>query len=74
MSQKDRGFVHIALTGMPGEDLTSTRLIEKLLEEDSILRFTYMEHPEEGLRAVQNGQVDALWIFPASFAEEDGGE
>ena len=74
VSQEDRGFVHIALTGMPGDDLTSTRLIEKLVEEDSILRFTYMEHPEEGLRAVQNGQVDALWIFPASFAEEDGGE
>lgn len=67
VSRNDSGFVHIVLTQMPGEAPESSPLIEKLLSEESILRFTYMEHPDDGIQAVKAGQADALWIFPSSF-------
>lgn len=73
VSKNDSGFVHIALSRMPGEDPRSTALIEELLKENSIVRFTYMEHPEEGIQAVKAGQVDAVWIFPDTFTEKDDG-
>ena len=67
VSRNDSGFVHIALSRIEGEDNTSTLLIQELLQEDSILRFTYIESPEEGIKAVKTGRVDAVWIFPESF-------
>lgn len=60
VSKKDKGFLHIALT-QKGDEVCG--MVQSLLEEDSMIRFTYIDDPEDGIRAVRNGQADALWIF-----------
>ena len=71
VSGEDSGFVHVILTRIPGEDDRSTAMIEQLLQEDSIVRFTPMDSAEQGIEAVKDGSADAVWIFPATFEETD---
>ena len=73
LSGEDSGFVHIVLThtreveeGSPPADM-----IRELLTQDSIVRFTYMEDPQDGILAVEHGQADAVWIFSGASAQKN---
>jgi len=64
-AQQDSGFVHIVLAQEARDDVLSTQLIEKLLAEDSMVRFSRAESPEAAVKAVQMGQADEAWVFPS---------
>lgn len=64
VSKGDSGFLHIVLSQSDSEDEVSNEIIEQLMNEESIIRYSVASSPEEAEEAVKNGSADAAWIFP----------
>lgn len=64
-AQKESGFVHIALAREQADDPVAVSVINDLLAERGLIRFSQMSR-QEALEAVQTGQADEAWIFPAN--------
>ncbi len=60
----DSGFVHVVLAQKDDDDKGSDKIIEELLNEDSIIRYSVAESPEAAEEVVKKGGADAAWIFP----------
>lgn len=67
-AQKSSGFVHIALAREQESDPVATAIMNDLLDEEGLIRFTRLSR-QDALEAVQTGQADEAWIFPAHTAE-----
>lgn len=64
-AKQDSGFLHITLAQTDESDLVSSQIINDLLNEDTIVRFSKSESPSAATEAVKTGQADEAWIFPA---------
>lgn len=68
----DSGFLHIVLAQTDKNEVISSELIDELMSEDSIIRFSVAESPEKAEEAVRTGKADAAWIFPKNLREKIG--
>ena len=64
ISAKESGVVSVALAAEDKNDPTALAIIEKLTENDPIIRFTVYDTPAEARRALTSAKADAAWIFP----------
>ena len=60
----DSGFLHIGIAQTDPTDEASSNVIDKLLSEKSMIRYTVFDTPENATEAVINGKTDAAWILP----------
>jgi len=67
MSQES-GIVRIVLCN-EGNDEEANKIIQSLLEEDSVIMFTTAETAEEAEEAIHKYQADATWIFASDFSD-----
>lgn len=68
-ARESSGFVHIALAREQESDPVATAIMNDLLAEEGLIRFSQMSR-QEALEAVQTGQADEAWIFPANTAQQ----
>ena len=66
----DSGFLHIVLAQDDKNDTISGNIISELVSENSIIRFSVAESPEEAEDFVRTGKADAAWIFPKKLDEK----
>ena len=64
-AQESSGFVHIVLAREQADDPIATAVMEDLLAETGLIRFTQASDSQSALEAVQTGKADEAWIFPA---------
>ncbi len=67
VAQQDSGFLHIVLACTDATDPVSTAVVQELLAEDSLIRFTEAATPDEAVEAVKLGKADEAWLFPADM-------
>ena len=67
-AQEDSGMVTIALATEEQSKLAD-QIIQKLQEDDKIIRYILCDTPEEAEQKVRLGKADAAWIFEADLAE-----
>lgn len=70
VSAEDSGMVHILLAVEDTEDQAVQEMVQKLLEADSVIRYTLAKDGEEAEKLVKSGQADAAWIFRSGFQEK----
>lgn len=63
VAKEDSGFLHIVLAQVDKNDEISSQVIEELMNEESIIRFTYVQSEQEAVDYVKNGKADEAWIF-----------
>ena len=68
VARSDSGFLHIVLAPSDDDALTN-EIIDNLLSEDSIIRFSVADSPIKAINQVKQSKADAAWIF-APDAEE----
>ncbi len=62
------GFLHVALaTG--DDDPAAAAVVTRLTGEDSILRFTVCDTPEDAVELVKSAKADTAWVLAADFAD-----
>ncbi len=61
VGKQDSGVLSVAVYG---EDASSKEMIEALLEEDSVVRFSLAPSEEKAMEELRMGKLDSLWIFP----------
>ncbi len=69
-AEEDSGFLHIVLAQTNTEDRISSAVINDLLHEDTIVRFSKAESPQKATELVKTGQADEAWIFPENTADD----
>ncbi len=69
LGSKESGIVSIALAAADPEDPIAAATIEKLTENDPLIKFTVYETPSEAEDAVASAKADAAWLFPAKMQE-----
>jgi len=69
IANQDSGFVNVALAQEDSSDALSNEIIDELLNDKKLIRFSYFESPEAAKEAVEYGKSDAAWIFPAEMEE-----
>lgn len=63
-AKQESGFVKIVLAQEDAGDEISSKIVNELLEEDSLIHFTTAASPTQAVATVKNGQADAAWVFP----------
>ena len=66
---EESGVVHILLCA-EGNDAKTKEIIDNLINDDSIIRFSLCESPEEAEKIVANHKADAAWIFADDFTKK----
>lgn len=69
-SKGDSGFLSIALSATDKNDAVSAEIIDTLLEDNSLINFTFVEDPKVAAELVESGRVDAAWIFPEGMGKK----
>ena len=69
VAKEDSGFLHIVLAQIDTSDELSSQVIQELLNEDSIIRFSYAESEKEAINCVRNGDADEAWIFNSNLKQ-----
>lgn len=69
VARSDSGFLHIILTPSDNDALAN-EIIENLLNEDSIIRFSMADSPIKAINQVKQGKADAAWIFAPEMEEK----
>lgn len=69
-AKEDSGVLHIVLCQENPEDELSGRVLQELLDQQSILRYTRAESTEEARQSVESGNADAAWIFLDEMQEK----
>lgn len=67
---EDSGMVTVALCSEDINDETAATVIERLTEEDSVMRYRIFEDKEAAIEAVKKSEVDAAWIFPEDLRQK----
>ncbi len=70
VSELDGGFLTIMLAETDKDDEISSEIIDKLLNDKSLLHFVYVDDPAKATEAVRDGQADAAWIFSEKMHEK----
>lgn len=66
----DSGFLHVVLAQTDPDDPISSELVDRFMEDDSLVRFTYAESPREAMDMVERGGADAAWVFPDDMEQK----
>lgn len=66
----ESGFLHVMLAQSDKNDPVSSGIVEELMSESAIIRFSVAESPELAEEAVKTGKADAAWIFPKKLGEK----
>ncbi len=66
----DSGVLRIVLCQENQEDVLSSRIVQDLMDEESIILFSETETVEEAYEAVLSKKADAAWIFPDAMQEK----
>lgn len=69
-AEEDSGFLHVVLAQTNSKDRVSSAIIDDLLCEDTIVRFSKAESPQKATELVKTGQADEAWIFPENTADD----
>ncbi|MCR5664663.1 MAG: ABC transporter permease [Oscillospiraceae bacterium] len=67
-SRQDSGVLHIALCVRDPGEPAAEAAVERLLAEDSIVRYERVRFPSEAREAVHSGRADAAWIFESDVS------
>ena len=67
--QSESGVLKIALSYEGEQNPGAEAVIERLMEEKSILLYKEYDTPEKAREAVENGKADGAWIFAENFSE-----
>lgn len=67
--KEDAGIVKILLYGEDGCGEAALRVMDRLLEEDSVIWYESCLSEEEAVKRIERGEAEALWIFRENFAE-----
>lgn len=70
MAKTESGIVHIGLCAEEPVSSEVDTMIEDLCSSKSVLRFSVFSEKGEGIKALRNGGIDALWIFPFDLEEK----
>lgn len=68
-SHTDSGFVHIVVACEDKNDEISKDITKRLIDANSLIRFTETESPEKAVSMVRRGLADAAWILPSGLSE-----
>jgi len=63
-AKKTGGFVSIVLAKQNPDDRIATEIIDGLLNENSIIKFTEADSHDAAIEQVTNGNADEAWLFP----------
>lgn len=69
-ADRESGFVHIVLAREQVSDPIATEVMDALLAETGMLRFSRADTPEDALHLVKTGQADEAWVFPGDTWEQ----
>lgn len=67
ISREESGMVRVALVAK-GEDAVTAAVMEELTSEQSMVHYSVCATPEEAVALVQNGKLDAAWIFAENMS------
>jgi len=70
MTEQDSGVLKIVLFQENSRDEAVTEILDKLMNEDSIISYLDASSQKEAEEIVQAGQADAAWIFHENFQEK----
>ncbi len=70
MAEEESGIITIAVCAEDEGDFLSSEIIENLLEDPGVILFKADLSEEEAKEAVENGDVDAVWIFHQDIEEK----
>ena len=59
----DSGIITVALAMQDNDDVLANKIVDGLIDADSLIRFEYCDSPAEASERVENGAADAAWIF-----------
>lgn len=68
-AREDSGIAKILLYLPDPEDELAFQIASGLMEKNSVLYYELCDSEEEGRKAVEGFQADALWIFPENMKE-----
>lgn len=69
VSKEESSVVTVALSMEDEKDELAGKIVEEMMQEDSIIRFEPMEK-EAAYQAVRSGEADCAWIFREDFQEK----
>lgn len=69
VGQKKSGMISIALSAENMADETVIEVIDKLTENDPLIKYSVHDTPQEARNAVAHANTDAAWIFPEKLDE-----
>lgn len=69
VAEESSGVITIALAQV-GDDAMASGVIQKLMEENSLVRFLECESPQAAKDLVADADADAAWIFPDDMEEK----
>lgn len=69
-SRQDSGVVTVALHCADPADPVSHAAVERLLEQDSLIRYLPCDGEPQAREAVERGRADAAWLFRADAAHQ----
>lgn len=70
VSGQESGILHIVICLEDEEDETAAQVAAELMSEESVLYYSMVENQETAKKLVQDGEVDAAWIFRSDFREK----
>lgn len=68
VSKQDSGILRIALYTENMEGTEANSVIQRLIQEDSVLHFFITENENEAIEAVAANKADAAWIFSENYS------
>ena len=69
-AKQDSGFVKVVLTKEDANDVVATKIVDELLQDNTLINFSAVESPADAVGMVKSGQADAVWIFPSGIEEK----
>ena len=69
IAREESGMVRVALVAEE-EDAITSAIIEELTSGRSLMQYTVIATPEEAVTLVQNGTLDAAWIFAEDMEDK----
>lgn len=70
VAKEESGMLNIVLYQENETDELSSKLVEDLLTEKSVLQYQQVFSEEEACAMVEDGKADAAWIFPDDMQEK----
>ncbi len=69
-AKQDSGFIKVVLTKEDANDVVATKIVDELLQDNTLINFSAVESPADAVGMVKSGQADAVWIFPGGIEEK----